>query len=375
MRNIILLSIVSLFGACATYIDVNVMKPAQVDLGDTKNLAVLDFEFKGRWQFDEKKPSENLLDLTKEAIKKTLDIQDSIQVMPDPKKAFPGTDITLKFINALLKNKHYTVVERTKMEPILDEQKLSLSGLINDEQRIEIGKMLGVDAFIVGSGNYSVIDNGGWYKHTYKDKNGKQKVYHTYKINRKVDVTLSYRVVSVENGQILASKEINSANYDESKIFLAQMYQDYVEKADAETARLNVPDWKPIVNRLTNKIIKKAVHQIAPHYKNEKKEIKNGSTPAMKAGFQYAKRKLWDDAKESWEFVLTDYSANGQKDKIHAMYNLGIYYEIHSDLEKAEELFNQCFKMSGKSKYLDARKRIQKRKKELNRLKNQLTTS
>ena len=34
------------------------------------------------------------------------------------------------------------------------------------------------------------------------------------------------------------------------------------------------------------------------------------------------------------------------------------------DFDEAEELFDQCFKMSGKNEYLDARVRIQKRKKE-----------
>ena len=91
----------------------------------------------------------------------------------------------------------------------------------------------------------------------------------------------------------------------------------------------------------------------------------------MKTGLQYAKRNMWEDAKISWEQVKEDFSPNGIKDRIPAMYNLGVYYEIQDELDKAEEIFDQCFRQSGKNEYLDARQRIQKRKKELKKLKEQ----
>ena len=58
MRKIFFPFLVLLFliNACATYVDVKVLKPATVDIGDLKNLAVSDFEFVGSWTFDEKEP-------------------------------------------------------------------------------------------------------------------------------------------------------------------------------------------------------------------------------------------------------------------------------------------------------------------------------
>ena len=58
----------------------------------------------------------------------------------------------------------------------------------------------------------------------------------------------------------------------------------------------------------------------------------------MKTGLQYAKRNLWEDAKISWEQVLEDVSPIGVKDRISAMYNLGVYHEIKDDLDKALSL-------------------------------------
>ena len=44
-----------LFTSCATYIDVNVLKPASANVANIKNIAVLDFDFIGDWSFDEDK--------------------------------------------------------------------------------------------------------------------------------------------------------------------------------------------------------------------------------------------------------------------------------------------------------------------------------
>ena len=57
-----------------------------------------------------------------------------------------------------------------------------------------------------------------------------------------------------------------------------------------------------------------------------------------KSAIEYAKRNMWNDAKESWESVLKEKSSEAIKDKIHAKYNIGVYHEIHDEslfLEKS----------------------------------------
>jgi tetratricopeptide (TPR) repeat protein len=85
---------------------------------------------------------------------------------------------------------------------------------------------------------------------------------------------------------------------------------------------------------------------------------------------EYAKRNLWEDAREVWEMVVEDPSAD-KEDRVGATYNLGLYYELSGNLDQAEDNFDQAFKMSGDSKYLDSRARIQRRRKELERLQQQ----
>ena len=45
----------------------------------------------------------------------------------------------------------FTVIERDKLNEILDEQKLSLSGLIDTDKALDVGKLLSVDYFITGT--------------------------------------------------------------------------------------------------------------------------------------------------------------------------------------------------------------------------------
>ena len=374
-NRLLLFSLLFIFNACANYmgtkVHVNIMKPAEISLGEIKNIAVLDFDFVGEWTFDEKDEPETLAEIIKEGLKQSLDIPENSVEKLDPNKAFPGKEISEKIITSLVKNGHYSVVDRSMLDKILNEQKLSMSGIVIDDNVTKIGEMLGVDAFLIGNGNYSVKDDGGWYK-----KESNEKVYYYYKINRKIDVSITYKIVSVETGQVIASKENSSRNYDDKDITRAlfnNQYFDYVQAQDEKTAREKIPEWKPIVNKLIDKIVKNSIKQIAPYYKKTSKLIKSGYSIGMKTGLQYAKRNMWEDAKDSWEQVLKDHTPNGIKDRIPAMYNLGVYCEIKDDLDDAEEIFDKCFKESGKNEYLDARQRVQKRRKELEKLEKQIT--
>ena len=90
----------------------------------------------------------------------------------------------------------------------------------------------------------------------------------------------------------------------------------------------------------------------------------------MEAAVEYAKRSLWEDAKELWESVLEDPNAEID-DRVAATHNIGLYYEVNNQLDEAEEMYDKTFKLSGDTKYLDAKVRIQHRRNEIQRLKKQ----
>ena len=346
-----------IFNSCATYVNVKIQKPASISLGNVKNVAVMDVaddEFIGSYSFTE--VGDAPLSEKLETILETIIEGKKKPKSPDLKNAYSGKTISDKIITSLVKNGHYSVVNRSMLDKILNEQKLSMSGIVTDDNVTKIGEMLGVDAFLIGSGNYSVKDDGGWYK-----KKSNDKVYYYYKINRKIDVSITYKIVSVETGQVIASLEKKKSKTLNAK------------GDDLETAFANLSNWQSTMDKLVNDILNKIIKQIAPHYKKTSKLIKSGYSTGMKTGLQYAKRNMWEDAKDSWEQVLKDHTPNGIKDRIPAIYNLGVYCEIKDNLDDAEELFDKCFNQSGKIEYLDARQRVQKRRKELEKLEKQIT--
>lgn len=61
--------------------------------------------------------------------------------------------------NALSAGGRFTVVERRDLEKVLQEQRLELTGLVDAKQAVEIGKMAGVDAVLMGSSVEERIGN------------------------------------------------------------------------------------------------------------------------------------------------------------------------------------------------------------------------
>jgi tetratricopeptide (TPR) repeat protein len=166
----------------------------------------------------------------------------------------------------------------------------------------------------------------------------------------------------VTTGTIVASKTNSISNGKSNK---------YSSTGANEKAAIKaVPDWRPIVDELVNRVLSTTINQIAPHYVTESRKIEEGESDQMEAAVEYVKRNLWDDAYEIWEMVLQNPSAE-QEDRVAATYNIGLYYELVGQLDMAEEYFDKAFKMSGNDDYLDSKARVNRRRKELERLQEQ----
>jgi curli biogenesis system outer membrane secretion channel CsgG len=342
---------------CGTSTRVKVLKPAELDVGAVKKVAVLDFDFIGSWDFaDEKKKTSDVEKIAKILLK---DMFKDSKKPPNPKQAYPGTTVSDRLVAKLVNNQYYTVVERKELSKVLEEQALSLSGVIDANQAAEVGRLLGAEGLVMGSGTYNVQDRGQWETYTEKkvEKN-------RYRIFRQVDVKFTYKIVNITTGSIIASKT-NSASTGRSK---NSKYSSTGK--DEQEAMMNIPPWQPIVDDMVDNILNQTLWQVAPHYVTESRAIEEGDSDQMEVAVEYAMRNLWEDAREVWEMVLQDPSAE-KEDRVGATYNLGLYYEISGNLDQAEDNFDKAFKMSGDSKYLDSRARIQQRRKELERLQQQ----
>jgi curli biogenesis system outer membrane secretion channel CsgG len=351
-----------IFYACTTTIPVKVRKPAELNIGSARTVAVMDFDFSGNWDFGAGEQNNTKL---KKAIAKAL--SQGHKKLPDSKTAYPGSKVSDQLVAKLVQNQYYTVIERSKIEEILKEQSLSLSGLVSEEQAVSVGNLIGAQALITGSGSYSVKDEGGWEKYTVKEKNSEGKKVDVekerYAIYRLVNANMTFRIIDVNTGSIIASKTNSASNQSYKKRYMATGNNE-------EEAAKGLPDWNPIVTDVVGSLTDQIVMQIAPHTIVEKREIEEGESNKMETALEYAKRDLWDEAKVIWENVLKTKKSE-KEDKIAATYNLGLYYEVFGFLDDAENYYQAAYKLSKDSKYLDARARINRRREELKKLQQQ----
>jgi len=353
----------SIIAACTTTIPVRVRKPAELNVGAARTIAVMDFDFSGSWDYSaDKKSKTTLRDVLTNVLSGA-----GTQSQNSSQKTYPGSNVSDQFVAKLVQNQYYTVIERSKIEEIIKEQSFSLSGLVDQQQAVTIGNLLGAEALITGSGSYSIKDEGGWetYKEKEKDKDGKKvevekKRYNIYRI---VDVSLTFRIIDVTTGSIIASKTNHGSNRSVKRSYMGTGKN---ERAAAQS----LPDWKPIVERVVSNVLDLTVTQIAPHTVTEKRVIEEGDSNKMERALEYAKRDLWDEARVIWLEVV-DKKKSDKEDKIAATYNLGLYYEVFGFLDDAESYYQKAFKLSGDSKFLDARARINRRRAELRKLQQQ----
>lgn len=106
---------------------------------------------------------------------------------------FLATDI---FTSEFVTMGKFEVVERGQLAKIVEEQKLGQQGALDAATIKEIGKMLGVDAVVVGS--------------IYPNYRYKQTEYSTFAAKEIKNINLNVRLIEVETGSILWSGSQNS---------------------------------------------------------------------------------------------------------------------------------------------------------------------
>lgn len=125
------------------------------------------------------------------------------------------------------------VVDRENMDRILEEQRLSLSGVVDEQTAVRAGNLLGAQAILIGSladyreetGNLRRSTKDGFesYRVQQVNKETGEKYYVTkykpvryseYYQENKAYVSFSFRLVSLETGEVLASQVVDRQSED-----------------------------------------------------------------------------------------------------------------------------------------------------------------
>ncbi|MCK5404527.1 MAG: hypothetical protein KAI75_04825 [Desulfobulbaceae bacterium] len=116
-----------------------------------------------------------------------------------------GSIVAEWFITALVKDGRFEVIERGLLKKILDEQKLGMSGVVDEQSATKIGKLLGVKVIISGS---------------------------VMKLGEQTEVNA--RIIDVESASIIAAENVKSYQAARLQDMIVQMSQKIIKNFPLE---------------------------------------------------------------------------------------------------------------------------------------------
>jgi curli biogenesis system outer membrane secretion channel CsgG len=238
--------------------------------------------------------------------------------------------------------KIFKVIERSRLQQVLSEQKLREAGVIDDAQAAQVGKVLGIDVIITGSVTHSLAQRDEWEEHTtYVKKQAiKQNVLCT---TREVAVDCNIRIIDVNNGEIRLSESTRPVASDNWC-------------RDEEGGLLTE---EALVNQVLERLAPSLVAMFEPYGRSVDIELHKVKTPDK------ADSKLAEEAAEAADAgnlnrAYAIYSSLYQKDNfnVQLLYNLGVLYEVTGSLLKAREMYETARTLKDEDKFRDGLERV-----------------
>ncbi|MEW6544105.1 MAG: DUF6340 family protein [Nitrospirota bacterium] len=278
-----------------------------------------------------------------------------------------GRKVAELFTADLAQGKHFKLVEREKLLAMEREQALGMIGVVDERMAAKAGKLLGVDALVVGNVSAFSVEDKPYTRTVMKQRrtgqyrtecrgNDCSKVEITEEVAvqeqhhvRNGTVSIAYRVIKAETGEVLAGRqETGSYHYDSGA------------GSGRELGR------EEVLSTLAQEVVAKLAADIQPHAVQVNREFENGGwlfgDPAVKQGIEYIRANRLDDGIQHWEAVVKENPVNGS-----AWYNLGLAYEMAGHFEKAEKAYRTAEGIDPKPRYIqavsDLHREVERRKK------------
>lgn len=123
---------------------------------------------------------------------------------------FETSALTNKFITALVNTRKFDVVDRDKLDKILQEQQFGESGMLDPQRAVKAGKLIGADYFLTGQISFFTVT-----QKTVENPYVKGNYTHTVT----AAITVDMRIVDTRTGKIVAAEkgEASSVNKFQSQ--------------------------------------------------------------------------------------------------------------------------------------------------------------
>ncbi|MDZ7330481.1 MAG: CsgG/HfaB family protein [candidate division KSB1 bacterium] len=154
-----------------------------------------------------------------------------------------GSAIADQLISLVARSNRYTLVERSQIEQILREQALGQSGAVAEQTAPEVGKLLGVEALVLGK-ILSASETTELRKIEDEEKKWSFKLKTTIG-----EVRLAYKIVDTSTGEILFANDITEREIKPS--------------FGLKTKTIDLENWGDFENTVLGLAVRKAVNRMA----------------------------------------------------------------------------------------------------------------
>jgi len=291
--NIVMAFFVLLISGCSQKVGVKALVPAQVDrISQTKVIAVTDF-------------THDRVGLSRK--------------------------IEAKLSNYQIDNKKYfTVVSRNDINKVIEEQKLQNSGLVNDENIVKVGELIGAQAII--SGNVSPItkQDSYFYEPRIRCADRKCTELETYNIRcmkRLVGLSAEVRIVDVTKGDIIYADTLSrSASFKH-----------------CEDDSRAIPSKTMVAQELAEDITDEFTYKLTPHYRRFNVKLLEDPdldyTDEQKKLLDFSLKYIEKGRYSKAEQLLKELVDSTDMKSYVPFYNLGVIKEAQGKYKEAKEYY------------------------------------
>ncbi|MDZ7263455.1 MAG: hypothetical protein ONB16_02640 [candidate division KSB1 bacterium] len=235
----------------------------------------------------------------------------------------------------------FEIVERSQIARVMQELQLAQTGIVDEAQAAQVGKMLGVDAIITGT--VTVSCNDQWVKETRKDK---KKGNYTVDCNKRAaSAFATIRFIQVETGQVIGSKQAQ--------------HKEELKKCEGEYGS-ELPTPETTVDKCLQTVAAELVKYFAPRFELQKMELAKIEGNEYKRYAETAKNAL---DRYDLDTAYLQYVAIVESDPYNhaALFNVGVLEEAVGNYSRALEKYTMAAKLKSKEdKYFKAQSRVAK---------------
>ena len=290
------LLIVPFFIGCSNHVKIKALKPAEIDRATTtKNIAVVDFK------------------------------NDRVGLSSKIESYLAGFRLENKAF--------FTIVSRSDLNQVMNEQKLQNSGLVDTKDIVEVGELIGAQAIISGNVGRPSLSDSHFYEKRMRCADKKCKDFYYVNVgctSRVVSLSAEIKMVDVSRGDI-----IYADNLSRSATF----------KHCRDDSRA-LPSKESVAQNLAVSIANSFTYKLTPHYKyfhvdfleDPDLDYTDEQEDLLEHALEYIEHNRYEKAAELLEKLV---DTTNQQSYV-AFYNLGVVKEAQGDYEKAKLYYEKA---------------------------------